>query len=78
MDVNFSKIQDSFRITSLNPVTRQGDGDFMEGLKDLFAAAQERMTPVEGLPEGVYTIASQPQTLEGLQITSVDVPPASI
>jgi len=54
----------------------------MTELEGLFKSAQERMTPVEGF-DGVYTISNPPatnppQTLDGLQITPVDVPPAGV
>jgi hypothetical protein len=66
-----SKIQDSFKIISLNPVTRAGDGKFMEILREHFADIQQRMQPVTGMP-GVYTINPQPsQTLDSLNISSV-------
>ena len=67
----FSKIQDSFKIVSLNPVTRAGDGKFMDILRDHFADLQQRMQPVAGMP-GVYTINPEPpQTLDSLNISSV-------
>ncbi len=78
MDVNIASIIDSFSVTSLKPVTLKGAGKFMQKLEGIFQAEQEKLTPVAGLPEGVYTIASQPQTREGLQITPVDVPPAGV
>ena len=65
----FSKVQDSFKIVSLNPVTRAGDGKFMDILRDHFAEAQQKMKPVEGMP-GVYVINQPQQILDSLNITS--------
>ena len=72
MAIDLAKIHESFQITSVNPVTLQGDGNFTQILEKVFANVQKRMTPVEGLP-GVYTIRGQEQTLEGLQVTQLDV-----
>ncbi len=71
MGSEFSKIQDSFKIVSLNPVTRAGDGKFMDILKEHFAEAQQKLKPVEGMP-GVYTLNPEPpKTLDSLNISSV-------
>ncbi|MBN2057866.1 MAG: hypothetical protein JW782_03615 [Candidatus Saganbacteria bacterium] len=69
MAAELSRIHDSFRITSLNPVTRAGDGNFMQILRDQFDSAQARMKQVEGL-SGVFTMNPEPpQTLASLDIT---------
>lgn len=66
---DISKIYDSFKVVSTNPVRYAGQGNFMETLKDYFADAKERMTPVEGMP-GVYTLnPPPPQSLDSLNIS---------
>lgn len=79
MDVNIARIRDSFSVTSVNPVTVKGTGNFMDELEYLFKSAQEKMVPAEGLPNGVYTMNGIPdQTREDLNITPLDIPPAGV
>ncbi|MFA5112718.1 MAG: hypothetical protein WC529_00295 [Candidatus Margulisiibacteriota bacterium] len=63
---DISKIYDSFKVVSTNPVRYAGQGNFMETLNEYFNDAQKRLQPVEGMP-GVFTINPQPpQSLETL------------
>ena len=65
---DLSKIHGSFQITSLNPVTRAGDGNFMEVLRGQFDEVTAKLTPVQGMP-GVYAPNPAPeQTLASLNI----------
>ncbi len=65
---DISRVHNSFQITSLDPVTRSGDGNFMETLSQLFDDVTNKMTPVQGMP-GVYTMNQGPeQTLSSLNI----------
>ena len=68
-----SRIRDSFKIISLNPLKRAGDGNFMKLLHEQFAEAQQRMRQVEGKGmEGIYTINPEPpQNIASLDITDV-------
>ncbi|MBI5399201.1 hypothetical protein HZB07_01095 [Candidatus Saganbacteria bacterium] len=78
-NVNISGIRAAFETISLTPVTRAGEGNYLEVLKSIFEKETAKMTPAAGLPAGVFVANAAPgQTLASLNIANVSPESSSV